>query len=70
MLTLLFKVCLIANPSSCEQRQLIFSDETVTVTQCSLGIAGQKQIADFMKNRPNKFVARWKCEPAGQMAKA
>lgn len=70
MLVLALKLCLLANPSNCEHRELTFSDESVTLTQCTMGIAGQKEMADFIRAHPNKFVARWSCRPAGQMAKA
>ena len=46
-----------------------FSDDGVTDLQCSMGIAGQKQIADYMARYPNKFVARWKCRRVDNFAR-
>jgi len=64
-----FSVCLIAQPASCSIHKLSFMDEHVTGLQCTMGIAGQKQIADWLKGRPNMFLARWKCSAPGRYAK-
>jgi hypothetical protein len=70
MLSLMMTLCLLSDPSKCEQRELVFSNDSVTQIQCTMGIAGQHEMAEFIKAHPNKFIARWSCRPAGQFAKA
>jgi len=68
MIELVFSVCLADAPDRCKDVRLTFIAESVTPQQCMLH--GQAEIAKWAEGHPNWRVRRWKCGPAGLMAKA
>ena len=67
MIELLVSVCLIAEPARCQDVSLTFSGESVTPMQCLVG--AQSEIARWVDTHPRWAVKRWRCQPAGQVAK-
>lgn len=61
--------CLASNGSICRDVSLTFADDYVTAVQCSMGMAGQQEIAKWVEAHPQWKPARWTCRTAGQYAK-
>jgi hypothetical protein len=59
MLRLIFTVCMIDLPDTCEQRELLVHDD-IPVMACVLG--AMPELATWRGTHPNWRVARWRCE--------
>ncbi|SNR37733.1 hypothetical protein EYF88_05590 [Paracoccus sediminis] len=62
MIELLFVSCLSAEPASCRDRSLIFTD--MSVMTCM--IHGQQEIAKWLARYPKETVREWICRPIEQ----
>lgn len=67
MIALVMSVCLIGEPSRCKEVSLTFDADNATPMQCNL--FGQPEIAKWINAHPNWRVEKWRCIPAGQVAK-
>lgn len=67
MIEIIFSVCLAAQPQQCREERLSFFQASVTPRQCMM--MGQIEVAKWMDGHPNYTLQKWKCQPAGQMAK-
>jgi hypothetical protein len=63
-------VCLISDPTQCKHQGFSFSDASVTQLQCTMGIAGQRQMAEWLSVNPEWRIARWSCKTTERLAKA
>jgi hypothetical protein len=59
MIELVFVACLSAQPATCENRAMQFTD--VSVTTCTLG--AQPQLAQWVNEHPGWLIRRWTCQP-------
>lgn len=62
MLRLIFTICMIDAPGSCEQREMLVY-EAMTVTSCVTG--AMPELAVWKETHPNWRIARWRCEHDG-----
>jgi hypothetical protein len=67
MIELLAVVCLYAEPAKCKEVSLVYMAEAVTPMQCMLG--SQPELAKWADHNPRWFLKKWKCQPAGRVAK-
>jgi hypothetical protein len=67
MIELLATVCLIAAPSSCKDVSLTFAGDSLSPHQCVM--FGQAELAKWNGAQPKYRVDKWRCRPAGQVAK-
>lgn len=67
MIEIVVAVCLIDVPNQCKDVRFTFMAESVTPHQCMQH--GQTEIAKWMESHPNWTVRKWRCGPAGQVAK-
>jgi hypothetical protein len=70
MIEIALVACLLKQPERCQDVRLVFSDESVSVVQCSMGRGGAEHIAEWMSKHHGYFAKRWQCRPAGLWAKA
>lgn len=70
MIELVFSACLLSAPADCRDVSLTFSGDSVTELQCSLGMAGQVAVAQWIAAHPTYFAKRRTCRAAGMYAKA
>lgn len=61
MIELAFVVCLSAQPTTCENRAMQFTD--LSVTTCTQG--AQPQLAQWASEHPGWLIRRWTCQPLG-----
>ena len=59
MLRLIFTVCLIDAPDTCEQREMLVY-EPMSVLACVMG--AMPELAAWKETHPNWRIARWTCE--------
>jgi hypothetical protein len=59
MLRLIFTVCMIDAPATCEQREMLIY-ESMPVTACVTG--AMPELAVWTETHPNWRIARWHCE--------
>ncbi len=59
MLRLVFTICMIDAPATCEQREMLVYDE-MPVIACMIG--AMPELALWQQTHPNWRVARWRCE--------
>ncbi len=62
MIELIFIACMGTDPTSCEERSLIYTD----LTPMTCMMAAQPQLANWVATHPNWTVARWKCQAMGK----
>jgi hypothetical protein len=62
MLRLVFTICMLDAPQTCEQRELLVYD-AMPVTSCVLG--AMPELAVWSETHPNWRIARWHCEDDG-----
>ena len=67
MIELVVAVCLIDQPERCKDVHLNFAAENVTPQQCMQ--YGQMEMAKWIGDHPGYRIMKWRCGPAGQMAK-
>lgn len=67
MIELVFAVCMVDQPSRCKDVRLNFAAEHVTANQCMMN--GQIAMAQWAGDHPNWTIKKWRCAPAGQVAK-
>lgn len=60
MIELVFTVCLVAAPETCEDRHLTFT-ENIGTRQCLIG--AQPHLARWNEANPKWRIGRWKCRP-------
>ncbi|MFC3168419.1 hypothetical protein [Paracoccus fontiphilus] len=60
MIELLFVSCLLTEPEHCQQRSLIFVEESLMACM----IHGQQQLAMWLDSHPREAVREWKCRSA------
>lgn len=60
MIELIFTVCLVASPESCEERHLTFA-EAMTPMQCLMG--AQPELAKWSEAHPKWRIGKWRCRP-------
>ncbi|MBM3606404.1 MAG: hypothetical protein FJX25_17265 [Alphaproteobacteria bacterium] len=58
MIELMFVACLSAQPTACQDRSLLFTDD-VSVMTCMM--AAQAELARWARNHPAQQVRRWTC---------
>ncbi|MFN3867707.1 MAG: hypothetical protein ACK4MF_01420 [Hyphomicrobiaceae bacterium] len=68
MIEIVMSVCIIAEPTRCEDVRLSYMADAITPHQCMM--YGQAEIAKWMEGHPKWRVAKWRCGPAGRIAKA
>ena len=59
MLRLIFTVCMIDAPGTCEQREMLVYDR-MPVMACVVG--AMPELATWRETHPNWRIARWRCE--------
>ena len=59
MLRLIFTVCMIDAPATCEQRELLVYEQ-MPVASCVMG--AMPELAVWRETHPNWRIARWRCE--------
>lgn len=59
MLRLVFTVCMIGSPDTCEQREMLIF-ERMPVMACVTG--AMPELAVWRETHPNWRIARWRCE--------
>lgn len=59
MLRLVFTVCMIDAPDTCEQREMLVY-EPMPVMACVMG--AMPELATWRQTHPNWRIARWRCE--------
>lgn len=59
MLRLIFTICMIDAPDTCEQREMLVHDE-MPVMACVMG--AMPELATWRETHPNWRIARWGCE--------
>lgn len=69
MLELVMAVCIVGDPAHCKDVSLTFTDDETTPIQCMMGTGAQSEIARWLEAHPKWEVKRWKCAPAGTLAK-
>ena len=57
MIELLFTVCLVSDPTSCETKGLLFYE--ITETACTL--RAQPELAHWSGEHPGWHIERWTC---------
>jgi hypothetical protein len=62
MLRLIFTVCMIDAPATCEQREMLVYDR-MPVMACVTG--AMPELATWRQTHPNWRIARWRCENDG-----
>lgn len=67
MIELIVAVCLIDQPNSCRDVHLGSNQENVSLNQCVM--RGQLEMARWIGENPDWQIKKWKCQPAGQVAK-
>ncbi len=67
MIELILSTCLLSEPYKCKDINLIYAGG-VTPLQCVMGAV--PEIAKWNERHPKWFVKGWRCQPAGQIAKA
>lgn len=67
MIELVMSVCLIAEPQRCKDVTLNFEADNETPMQCNL--FGQPEMAKWINAHPKWRILKWRCQPAGQVAK-
>jgi hypothetical protein len=67
MIELVVAVCMIDQPATCKDVHLSFEAQGVSTHQCLM--QGQFEMAKWIGEHPDWSVHRWKCQPAGQVAK-
>nr|WP_026607380.1 hypothetical protein [Methylocapsa acidiphila] len=67
LVELILTVCSLANPSSCEERQLAFLDQG-SLMQCML--QAPPTIAQWSDNHPDRKVVKWRCSYPDQARKS
>jgi hypothetical protein len=68
MFEIVLAVCGIQQPAHCKDVHLTYVAENVTPFQCLR--KGQPEIAKWLESNPKWSVARWKCGPVRNAAKA
>jgi hypothetical protein len=59
MLRLVFTVCMLDAPGTCEQREMLVYDN-MPVMACVMGAI--PELATWRQTHPNWRIARWRCE--------
>ena len=59
MMALVLTVCASAQPSLCEERNLVFVDQGQSLAECAM--SAPPTIADWVDHHPGRFVAKWRC---------
>lgn len=62
MLRLVFTICMIDAPGTCEQREMLVYDD-IPVMACMMG--AMPELASWQQTHPNWRIARWRCEDDG-----
>ena len=66
MVELFLLVCMVGQPNICRTTHLSYSEESVTLLQCTM--YGQVEVAKWASEHPEWRIARWSCAPARQEA--
>ena len=66
MMTIVMSVCSVLS-AHCKEVELVFAD--LTLVQCQMGIGSQVEMAKWTAGHPNWIIAKWRCRPAGTVAK-
>jgi hypothetical protein len=66
MITLIFAVCMVDEPTRCKDVSLVFEGEKVSTAQCFT--YGQMEMAKWLGDHPNWIISKWRCVD-GQVAK-
>ncbi|WP_395664747.1 hypothetical protein [Methylocella sp.] len=64
MMALVLTVCASAQPSLCEERNLVFVDQGQSLAECAM--YAPPTIADWVDRHPGRFVTKWRCSYPGQ----
>lgn len=67
MIELLFVACLSADPTSCRDRSLVFTDD-ISVLGCMMG--AQSQLAKWAEAHPRQRITRWRCKLSDRSERA
>lgn len=59
MLRLIFTICMIEAPDTCEQREMLVYDQ-ISARACVMG--AMPELATWRQTHPNWRIARWRCE--------
>lgn len=59
MITLVFIACLQAQPTVCEERNLVFAEENLTPRRCLM--QAQTRLAEWSLTHPRWRIGRWTC---------
>lgn len=62
-MTLVFLVCLISSPDTCQEERFSLAFEAASDLGCIMG--AQPKMAEWTNTHPEWRVARWKCVPQG-----
>ena len=60
MFELLMTVCLISDPTICEDVRLDLSEESRTAIGCM--VAAQAEMARWSEEHPDRTIKRWSCD--------
>lgn len=67
MLELVVSVCLVGDPKKCSDVTLNFDAPNVSARECA--IVGQFELAKWIGDHPQFVITKWRCGPAGEVAK-
>lgn len=59
MIALVFVVCLQAEPHTCQERNLLFTDHQLTPMACLMN--AQTRLAEWSATHPRWRIDRWQC---------
>ena len=59
MIALVFIVCLQSDPQTCQERNLLFTDQQLTPMACLMN--AQTRLAEWSESHPRWRIAKWKC---------
>ena len=63
MITLIFSVCLVSNPTICHDERIPII-ENISVARCTMRAA--PQMAQWIGDNPEWRVIKWRCAPPGE----
>lgn len=59
MIVLVLRVCLLANPATCQQIDM--PTDANSIVACQLGIGAQELMAQWQAAHPKWAIDRWQC---------
>ncbi len=59
LMELILTVCALAQPSACEEKNLVFEDRGQSLAECAM--SAPPTIADWVNHHPSRIVVKWRC---------